>query len=217
MNSLDSASLHKFLHAPFSFSASIVAFALFSMAPIANGALVFTIAQTSGAVNVTAFGSLDLSGRTSFTSNADANGANRLDNLYFFGAPEYILSSASTFSDRYAFSSFSQFGSPGPGANLVSDPLQEFGYTGTTPANGLIFVTRNYVGGSLINFSVNLAGGTLLSDFGFSPGASWGATFNTATGTDTITYSVASVPEPSSLMLLASAFGTAYVLRRRTH
>jgi PEP-CTERM motif len=204
------------LHAPFSFSASIVAFALFSLAPIANGAIIFTIAQTGGAVNVTADGSLDLSGLISFSTNADANGANRLDNLYFLGAPEYILASASTGSDRYTFSSFSQFGSPGPGANLVSDPFQEFGYTGTTSANGVIFVTRNYVGGSLINFSVDLAGGTMLSDFGFVPGESWGATFSTATGTDTITYSVAAVPEPSSLMLFASAFGTALVLRRRT-
>jgi hypothetical protein len=186
-----------------------------SLAGVANGALVISIKEAGGSVSVTTSGSVDTSGMTRIGVGG-------------FSGPQGLINGAThAFGDSLAYGLASSFGNtnavflatlspfgilPATASSIPFSPDIPGMEVGYLPGFSQVVLPSDYSSGSAINYSVTLSGGNGFSDFGFTPGETWGVRFSTASATDSITFTV--VPEPPSGFLLG--LGALVLVLRRT-
>ena len=176
-------------------------------AGLANASVLIDIAQSGGNVDVTATGSLDLTGATFDHPQAYSTG------IIPGGSNWYIALGATPGMDWYQLTSVSlPYGTSGnyfTSGITSGDAFSIWGYTGSTPLVGL---PTGYTSGSPISADMTLSGETI-AGMTLIPG-----TYTFTIPNDTIILDIggSSVPEPGTLVMFGSGIiGLAGILRRK--
>ena len=176
-------------------------------AGLANASVLIDITQSGGNVDVTATGSLDLTGATFDHPQAYSTG------IIPGGSNWYIALGATPGMDWYQLTSVSlPYGTSGnyfTSGITSGDAFSIWGYTGSTPLVGL---PTGYTSGSPISADMTLSGETI-AGMTLIPG-----TYTFTIPNDTIILDIggSSVPEPGTLVMFGSGIiGLAGILRRK--
>jgi hypothetical protein len=179
----------------------------------AAGSFTFNIAPDgAGNVVVTGSGNFLLTGSNSngtdngYSPNINPNGdvinngpsSSSFSSLYWLGG----TGPASFGSGSYSF------------ANSGTGDFVDFDYLGGGLGEAAIGVPTKYASGASLSDTA-VYNNTTLAGMGLTPGASYTWTWPAGTSTDTVTINVASVPEPTSIGLLAVTSAGLLARRRR--
>ena len=176
-------------------------------AGLANASVLINITQSGGNVDVTATGSLDLTGATFDHPQAYSTG------IIPGGSNWYIALGATPGMDWYQLTSVSlPYGTSGnyfTSGITSGDAFSIWGYTGSTPLVGL---PTGYTSGSPISADMTLSGETI-AGMTLIPGS---YTFTIPNDTIILDIGGSSVPEPGTLVMFGSGIiGLAGILRRK--
>ncbi|HEY8899476.1 MAG TPA: PEP-CTERM sorting domain-containing protein [Chthoniobacterales bacterium] len=173
----------------------------------AQATITYTVHEQAGAVVFDYSGSIDLASATfSFGFSSGIVGE-------FIGSPGYVKSLTGNIS--VYTTNFTSASSLGPG--FASGGAVSGSSLGLVDVSGVntdqIYLPSGYVSGSNISGSLTFSGQSF-SSLGLTPGSTtW--TWSNGVGSDSATFNIVAVPEPSTTLLLGAAAAVAIIARRR--
>jgi hypothetical protein len=172
----------------------------------AQATITYTVHEQGGSVVFDYTGSIDLASATSSSSLSISAGE-------FIGTSAYIRSLDGNVSIyTTTFTSITPLGTGFVAGGSVSG--SSFGLEAKPGVNAdQIYLPSGYVSGSNISGSLTFSGQSF-SSLGLTPGSTtW--TWSNGVGSDSATFNIVAVPEPSTTLLLGAAAAVAIIARRR--